>query len=171
MKRNKSALLSFTLIVILALLFLRTESASAVQLLGITPTATNTDVPDTATPTPTGTLIAVTDTPTPTEPSVITDTPTPTDPLVITDTPTPTGTLGITTPTFTPSPTITPTGTGTIIVEEPPNTKTPTSIPVLPSTGEFPFDPYVGLEWLFGFLLVVILGALMFRSIRRTKSD
>jgi hypothetical protein len=124
------------------------------------------------------------DTPTPTQPSppetetpTNTPTSTPTGSSVITDTPTPTSTLGLNTPTFTPSTTtsitvtVTPTGTGTVIVEDPSDPNTPTPVPQLPSTGEFPLDPYVRLEWLFVLALVVILGVLLYTNIKRTKSD
>ncbi len=171
MNRTSTSTLIMALLIVCALVVSTGGTALAAQPMGITPTATDTTEPPTNTPTPTNTQ-PVTNTPTPTSTS---DVGIPTS----TDTPTPTATsdLGISTATPTPttdiSITATATATGTVIVNPPTDDpgKTPTQVPILPSTGEFPFDPTRGLEWLFAFLLVVALAALIVRNISRSKID
>jgi len=171
MNRTSTKTLMMALLIVCILAVSTRGTALAAQPMGITPTATDTAEPPTNTPTPTDTL-PVTDTPTPTQTSDVgiptsTDTPTLTatsDLGILTTTPTPTTDISIT---------ATATITGTVIVNPPTNPprRTSTQIPILPSTGEFPIDPLLGLEWLFALLLIVVLAALMVRSIGRSRPN
>lgn len=169
MNRTSTKMIMMALLIVCALAVSTVGAALAAQPMGITPTATDTTEPPTNTPTPTNTQ-PVDDTPTPTSTSDV-DIPT------STATPTATSDLGISTATPTPttdiSITATATLTGTVIVNPPtdPPRRTSTQVPILPSTGEFPFEPILGLEWLFAFLLVVVLAALMFRAIGRSRPN
>jgi hypothetical protein len=138
-----------------------------------TPTPTQPPPPDTSTPTPTSPVTDPTDTPTPTTTGGV---------GIPTETPTPTTTGGVGIPTETPTPT---SGTATVFppvgtpsatagLNTPPaggSGTTPTAPPLLPTTGEPPLNLYVGLEWFFGFLFVLLLAGIAYRSMSKAKSQ
>ena len=143
-KKFSPILIAAALILVVAILVLP-GNATASQLLGITIT------PTPVTPTATTPVTPTATTPVTEEPA--TDTPTPTVTEDPTDTPTPT--------------------TPTTEVQPPTSTAKPkaTELVLLPETGEYPIDPQQGLQWIFAIALLILIGAIFFRSVEASQKQ
>ena len=108
-------------------------------------------------------LLGITITPTFTPETPVATTPVTEEPA--TDTPTPTVTED---PTDTPTPT-----TPTTEVQPPTSTAKPkaTELVLLPETGEYPIDPQQGLQWIFAIALLILIGAIFFRSVEASQKQ
>jgi hypothetical protein len=97
-------------------------------------------------------LLGITITPTPETPPPTEETPPPTEETpVVTETP--------------------PVETQPVGPTNTPSRPRPTEQVLLPETGEFPINPGQGLQYLFGLLLILLVGTILYRAVKGSRTQ